>query len=144
MKSHIHWKNATWHLHRPTQQALAAPVSCIAIKCVMGCCWWHMCTQIHSCPPFTHHATAMARGGPRAPRKTMCMAPGHLDSQMLFLEHAKVPKWPFFSPFQLLAPKTAPMSAPNGHKCWQLRASNNNTRGTQTKTGHHVNILWVS
>ena len=86
----------------------------------MRCCWWHMCTQIHSCsPPFTHHATAMARGVPRAPRKTMCMAPGHLDSQILFPERAKAQKWPFFPNFWLLAPKTAPMGAPNGYKCWQ-------------------------
>ena len=59
---------------------------------IMRCCWWHMCIEIHSCPPFTHHATAMARGVPRAPRKTMCMAPGHLDSQILFPERAKVQK----------------------------------------------------
>ena len=77
----------------------------------------------------------MARGVPRAPRETVCMALGHLDSQTWFLERAKAPKWPFFANFQLLAPETAPMGAPNGHKCWQGPATT--TLGAlKLKRGH--------
>ena len=47
------------------------------------------------------------------------MAPWHLDSYVWLLEHPQAPKIAVFLHFCGLAPKTAPVGAPDGYEhCW--------------------------
>ena len=65
----------------------------------MRCCFCDRWKLIHQVALWGLCANPVASWGPRAPREATCMAPWHLDSQILFPERAKAQKWPIFPNF---------------------------------------------